>query len=251
MVNAGPNYTIPANTSFLLRGSATDANSDPLLYTWEQFDLATAPWTAYTTLPNTDTGAGPLFRSYAPTPANYRYLPALDLAPDAPFCIWRGSSHHESFHAISSDGPRWKGRGKQWCDDHHGRQHRRTVRHHIPDRQLYLVTNSAQTVTWNVASTDQAPVSCPNVNILLTSADGGTVLATLASGVPNNGSAAVTVRNIMALKARLQVKCANNIFLAVTQPSYVCSSLDLNETWEGGKAAGPRPKMILWIPVGY
>lgn len=235
VVNAGPNYTIPANTSFLLRGSATDANSDPLLYTWEQFDLATAAWTAYTTLPNTDTGAGPLFRSYAPTPANYRYLPALDLALTRLSASGEAlptTSRSMQFRLTARDGKGGVNNGATTI----------TVANTAgpfaitsPTGSFTWSPNSAQTVTWNVASTDQAPVSCPNVNILLTSADGGTVLATLASGVPNNGSAAVTVPNIMALKARLQVKCANNIFLAVTQPSYVCSSLDLNETWEGGQ----------------
>lgn len=42
VANAGSDITIPKGTPFILQGSATDANGDPLTYTWDQMDVATA-----------------------------------------------------------------------------------------------------------------------------------------------------------------------------------------------------------------
>jgi hypothetical protein len=62
--------TIPKNTPFLLSGAATDANGDPLNYTWEQYDLAAVSDTG--SLGNTPNNVGtiavnstsaPLFRT--------------------------------------------------------------------------------------------------------------------------------------------------------------------------------------------
>jgi len=38
VVTAGPGYTIPQGTPFVLTGSATDANGDALTYSWEQLN---------------------------------------------------------------------------------------------------------------------------------------------------------------------------------------------------------------------
>ena len=57
---AGP-YTIPLRTPFALTGSATDADGDALLYSWEQNDRGGAAGTAL--LNNTKTN-GPLFAMF-------------------------------------------------------------------------------------------------------------------------------------------------------------------------------------------
>ena len=49
-----------------------------------------------------------------------------------------------------------------------------------------------QAVTWDVAGTASGAVSCSNVDILL-STDGGLTFSTIASNVPNSGSASVNV----------------------------------------------------------
>jgi hypothetical protein len=67
-------YTIPKGTAFVLTGTVTDPENDPMTYTWEQFDGAIAPVTAVTG--NNTTGA--LFRSWLPsTTGNTRYFPKL------------------------------------------------------------------------------------------------------------------------------------------------------------------------------
>jgi hypothetical protein len=61
-VDAGSDYTIPRGTPFELTGSGSDPDGDGLLFTWEQYDVASGPRNI-----NTDPGDGPLFRSVPPT----------------------------------------------------------------------------------------------------------------------------------------------------------------------------------------
>lgn len=69
-VDAGPDYTIPQGTPFMLTGSALD--DEPLIYNWEQYDRA------LTQRPiNTDPGDGPIIRSIPPGPDPTRIIPNL------------------------------------------------------------------------------------------------------------------------------------------------------------------------------
>jgi trimeric autotransporter adhesin len=61
LVTAPAQFTIPLRTPFALTGSATDADGDPLTYTWEQNDRGGTTGTAL--LSNTKTN-GPLFRQF-------------------------------------------------------------------------------------------------------------------------------------------------------------------------------------------
>src|SRR6185436_15260771 len=60
-VTAPAQYTIPLRTPFALTGSATDAQSDPLTYSWEQNDRGGAAGTSL--LSNTKVD-GPLFAMF-------------------------------------------------------------------------------------------------------------------------------------------------------------------------------------------
>lgn len=61
VVDAGPDYTIPLRTPFTLKGSATDAENDPLVYLWEQND---AGGPVPVNLINNGKIDGPLFRVF-------------------------------------------------------------------------------------------------------------------------------------------------------------------------------------------
>jgi hypothetical protein len=73
-VDAGADFTIPANTPFKLTGSGSDTDGDVLTYTWEQFDLGTASSGVSTMV---DDGSRPLFRSVEPSASPERYFPNL------------------------------------------------------------------------------------------------------------------------------------------------------------------------------
>lgn len=217
-----PDFTIPAQTPFTLSGTATDQDGDALTYTWEQMDLGTQ------SPPETDDGTRPLFRSYDPSAASIRLVPELarvlshNLAGDIP-----------SGGDIS---------GETWATTTRDLHWRLTVRDNHPGGGATVSTDAvvhvsaaagpfavtaplagaqwfataAESVTWNVANTALAPVSCATVDVLY-SADGGqTFPAMLASQVPNSGSASVTVPNLPTSAARIEVRCDGNIFFDIS-----------------------------------
>ena len=71
--DAGPNYTIPRTTPFILKGIATDPDSgDVLSHNWEQMNQQVA------TMPPSNTSiSGPNFRSNNALPSPNRYMPKL------------------------------------------------------------------------------------------------------------------------------------------------------------------------------
>ncbi|MEU8264951.1 M12 family metallo-peptidase [Micromonospora sp. NPDC048999] len=80
--------------------------------------------------------------------------------------------------------------------------------------------NSTQTVNWDVAGTDAAPVNASNVKITL-SADGGeTFPYVLAESTPNNGTATVKLPNVATEHARIKIEAVGNIFFAVNDADF-------------------------------
>ena len=66
---------------------------------------------------------------------------------------------------------------------------------------------STQTITWNVGGTDANGINCGTVNILLSTDGGATYSTTVATGIPNNGSANVSIPNMSTSQARIMVEC--------------------------------------------
>ena len=64
VVTTAPAFTIPTRTPFSLTGSATDADSDPLTYMWEQNDIGGPGNSGGTALVNNTKVNGPLFRQF-------------------------------------------------------------------------------------------------------------------------------------------------------------------------------------------
>ncbi|NQX91802.1 MAG: hypothetical protein HRT74_06710, partial [Flavobacteriales bacterium] len=83
--------------------------------------------------------------------------------------------------------------------------------------------NSVQTVTWDVANTNAAPVNCANVDIYL-SVDGGlTYPFLLLSGTANDGSADVFIPDSETSTARIKVKGNGNIFFDISNTNFTIS----------------------------
>jgi hypothetical protein len=79
---------------------------------------------------------------------------------------------------------------------------------------------SPQTVTWDVAGTDQPPVSASQVKISLSTDGGMTYPYVLADAVPNTGSARVVLPNVTAAAARFKVEAVGNVFFDISHQSF-------------------------------
>lgn len=225
IVNAGNNYWIPKSTPFVLSGSATDGNGDVLTYSWEEMDAGPAgDW-------NAPTGNAPLFRSFAPAGKPERYFPKLSDQVSNTTTIGEllpSYGRTMNFRLTARDN-RTGGGGV--CNDE------TTITVVANSSALvvgpFVVTipsatgiswsgGSAHTVTWSVANTTIAPVSCANVSIQL-SIDGGLTFPDsliLLASTPNDGSQLITVPNIITTKARIRVISVGNIFYDMSNNNF-------------------------------
>ena len=73
VADAGSDFIIPKGTPFKLVGSGSDADGDPITFSWEQVDneITAVP-------PSGSSTSGALYRSYTPTIDPIRYLPSLN-----------------------------------------------------------------------------------------------------------------------------------------------------------------------------
>ena len=75
-------------------------------------------------------------------------------------------------------------------------------------------------MTWNVAGTNAAPVSCANVAIDLSTDGGNTFPTSLAASTPNDGSEAVTIPDTPTAQARVRVSCVGNVFFDISNANF-------------------------------
>jgi hypothetical protein len=211
VADAGPNYTIPKSTPFILKGIASDPDGDVLSHCWEQMNPQVAPMP-----PQNTSTAGPAFRTKDPIASPDRYMPAIGT-------VLSGNTQN-TWEVVPSVGRTMN--------------FRYTVRDNVAggaatasDNMLltfdgasgpFEITsqNSAttwtigntETVTWDVAGTDAPPVDSPNVDIWFSTDNGQTYPIAIALNVPNNGSATINVPNVNTTTGRMMVISSNNIF---------------------------------------
>lgn len=209
-------FSIPKSTPFILTGSATDPDNDPLFYCWEEWDLGPAgSW-------NAPVGDAPIFRSFIAVPSPKRLFPKLSslLNNTVPIGeILPSYGRNLNFRLVVRDNkPGGGGVGNAdiafLVDENSG---------------PFLVTypnladtiNGQQTVTWDVANTNNAPVNCINVNILLSTDGGNTWPTTLSANTPNDGSELVTLPTIDAPQCRIKVESVGNIFFDISNQNFM------------------------------
>ncbi|HSN75171.1 MAG TPA: zinc-dependent metalloprotease family protein [Anaerolineae bacterium] len=214
--------TIPSQTPFMLTGQASDPNGDALTYNWEEFDLGPAG------APNNPLSP-PFFRSWPSVASPARTFPRLsDLVNNTTVIgevlpnVTRSlafrltvrdnrlggggvNSANVSFDVTTAAGP---------------------FQVTAPNTAVTWAGNSQQTVTWNVAGTTAAPVSCSNVALSLSSDGGFTYPIALVSNTPNDGSQSIVVPNIATTAARVRVACANNVFFDISNANFTITPVD-------------------------
>jgi hypothetical protein len=263
----GPStYTIPISTAFVLTGTATDANAgDVLTYIWEENDLGTASTTNASSRTVANKTAGPNYRIFKPSTSLTRYFPQMGRILTPAISITTGSN---AYWETTSSVARSQNFTFTARDNHPIQGQTNTAFKIVATNATggaFSVTSqtaagisypqgSIQTVTWNAGSTASAPFNAPTVDILLsTNASTAvetingpvnpTTWTTIASGVPNNGTASVTipVTAPISTTCRFMVKAVGNIFFAVNSRNFAISVLANEEFGLDNFAIYPNP----------
>ena len=216
IVNAGAAYTVPANTPFLLKATATDANNDPLTYTWDENDEGV--YNDAGALGQTNGVGGysavrsrtaPLFRSKQSSTTPNRSFPALN------FIL------NNANNPVDNEGEDLSIAQRIMKFTFTARDNRATGGGTVSDdifitidslKGPFLVTSpnsnvsweagSNKTITWSVNNTN---LLSPNIDILISS-NGGNSFTTLVSNTPNDGSETVIIPNNTTLNATARIK---------------------------------------------
>lgn len=228
-------YVIPKGTAFVLNAEATDIDPlDILTYTWEQIDDGVV--TADNFGPQSPSGAN--FRSQRPSLDSSRYFPAMteilqgNLTQRNPTVnsAWETVSNVEremNFALTVRDNAMGGGQVTSAL------LRLNVINDSGPfevlsqeEPQIYTA-GSVQTISWDVASTNVAPISAQMVDIFL-SIDGGlTYPFELVENTPNDGEQDVIIPGNISSTARVMVKASNNVFFSVNKADFQISPTDI------------------------
>ncbi|WP_266159442.1 reprolysin-like metallopeptidase [Dyella silvatica] len=218
--------SIPAKTPFALKAKAKSGNADAVLnYTWEEADTGKAEASAAALK---DTGAGPIFRSFSGNTTGERVFPKLATVLGEQGLdkgeVYPATKRPLKFRVTVRDGVATSDANSSGPTTTTGDVTVNVVNTGsafavtAPSTAVNWKADSQQTISWNVAKTDVAPISCAKVRVDL-SLDGGHVYqpTPLLASTDNNGSAKVTLPSkIASTKARFKISCTDNIFFAVS-----------------------------------
>jgi hypothetical protein len=210
-------FNIPYKTFFELEGTATDTDNDPITYCWEQWDLGSFDsW-------NTVSNVNPLFRSFYPTSDNVRMFPELvKIRPEQ--IKTKGEVLPEvdrnlSFKLAARDIRNGYGSFNYSNDEleiqaiNTGNSLFRVTSHSTTGTNW--TGDTKQTVTWDPAGTQNAPISASTVDIYFSVDTGRTWPWLMASNVPNNGSYDIYAPNVATNYGLYKVKGHGNIFFDI------------------------------------
>ncbi|MCQ4164304.1 reprolysin-like metallopeptidase [Tahibacter harae] len=218
-------YAIPARTPFRLIGPvATDADGDSLSYAWEEYDLGVS------TPINVDNGSSPIIRSFNPTASRQRMVPRLsallsnanlpgEILPQVDrtalrFRLTVRDNHAGGGRSSSADMPAIRVVGSSG-----------PFQVTTPNTALNWAAGIPHTVTWDVANTTAAPISCASVAIDISSDGGASWAAVLRSATPNDGSENVVIPGALTgSQARIRVRCPDNIFFDISNVNFSVSA---------------------------
>lgn len=215
-------YYIPTSTPFEITApEVTDADHDSLWYSWVQWDLGNfgSPWAN----PNNN---GPIFRAFFPDESRTRVFPVINRLV-ANITSYVGEKLPEDTRDLNFKlAVRDMKDGLGIFNIPTDVVKLKVIATPDPFEVTYPNTGgslnggSSQTITWNVAGTDLAPINCDKVDIFMSEDGGFTYPHTIALGVPNTGSYNGIIPNINTTKARVKVKASNSVFFDISNSNF-------------------------------
>ncbi len=235
VINSIGDFFIPKSTAFVLTGDATDVDvADVLTYAWEQIDNGIV--TNATFGPTNPNGAN--FRSQKPSTNPERYFPKLERviqgnlteinpSSGSPWETVSSVEREMNFALTVRDNSAEIG---QVSSD--------VVKVSVVgDSGPFVVTSQAvnetytagtiQNVIWDVANTNEAPISLNTVDIFMSTDGGLTYPISLAEDVPNDGQHNILIPGIATTAARIMVKAHNNIFYAINDVDFTITASEV------------------------
>ncbi|MFY7671285.1 reprolysin-like metallopeptidase [Tenacibaculum sp. MEBiC06402] len=218
IADAGPDYNVPTNTPLILNGKGEDVDvTDNLSYNWEQIDNGIG------FMPPTSNGKGPLFRSIPPSASSQRFLPDLEnVLSGSNSNLWEVlPSEERDVNFAFTVRDNHPGGGSSARDDM-----KITFVNSIGFRltsfenAINVDGGTLQNITWDVATTDQTPISCQNVRIKLSTDGGLTFPIVLEDSTPNDGIHEVLIPNIPTAQARIKIEGISNIFYNINNSNF-------------------------------
>tara|TARA_B110000046_G_scaffold157949_1_gene169617 strand:- start:124 stop:3420 length:3297 start_codon:yes stop_codon:yes gene_type:complete len=229
VADAGPDYTIPKSTAFLLRGSATDPDGlTTLTYNWSQNDPEQGAGNA---APQSSWVVGPLYRARLPISSPNRSMPQMsDVVANNLTPTWEVTpsvARQMSFSfTVRDNGSGFANGIGQTSSD--------LMDVTVVNENPFVMTSPNTAVTWNVASTEMvtwdvgqtnnSTINCQTVNIKLSTDGGMTYPIVLASGTPNDGSESISIPDYQTTTARVMVEAADNIFYDISNTNFTIGS---------------------------
>jgi hypothetical protein len=227
-------FAIPPQTPFVLTATGSDADNNPLTYSWEQMDTV-ASTSQLISLNVEPKLAGPLMRSRYPSASPSRYFPAMSLT-------MAGTSNQDSGScaALATAALKLACRIEFLPTTARTMDFRATVRDGqggvrstavnvvVTGSTPFAITShnmamaaeagTTQTITWNTAGTESWSPALSTVDISM-SDDGGNTWTLMLNGTANDGSADVQLPSTPTSGIRFKVQPVNAIFFDVSNAS--------------------------------
>lgn len=243
-VSAGTDYIIPRNTPFVLQATGTDPAGQLLSYTWDQFDYNSANHGALGTIAgNANLAAvndpsAPLFRPRPPRTASSRTFPDLAFVLNN-----RNQPPNLAGEALSNVGRdihfTVTARDRQTTGGAYATDNVTVTvapatgpfALTVQNTPVLWITGQPVTVTWDVAGTDQAPISTSQVRLTLSTDGGQTFPTVLAATTANDGSEIITLpAGLTTTQGRLRLEAVGNIYFDINDVNFTIDNCTLTDT---------------------